>query len=119
MIPHAYLIGAVAVGGLALATATLYYRAESADARADAAVATAQRLQQTLSESEAHNAELRQRRKDLDAIVRERDARVQTLQAENQSRDEAYEKLRSEVAKEDQDCLSRSLPPAHAERLRN
>jgi cell shape-determining protein MreC len=117
--PYAYVFGAVVVGGLALSTYAMYQKASAADARADAAVAVAEELKQTLVESESQNAELRQRRKDLDALIRERDSRVQNLEAENKSRDEAYDKLRAEVSQEDQDCLARPLPPALAERLRN
>jgi parvulin-like peptidyl-prolyl isomerase len=119
LVPHALVGTAVVVGGLALSTYAFYQKASAADARADAAVAVAEELKQTLVESESQNAELRQRRKDLDALIRERDSRVQNLEAENKSRDEAYDKLRAEVPKEDQDCLGRPLPPALAERLRN
>jgi chromosome segregation ATPase len=117
--PYVLIGSAVVVGGLALSTYAMYQKASAADARADAAVAVSEELKQSLVESESQNAELRQRRKDLDAIVRERDSRVQNLEAENKSRDEAYDKLRAEVSQEDQDCLARPLPPALAERLRN
>jgi parvulin-like peptidyl-prolyl isomerase len=117
--PYALVGTAVVVGGLALSSYAFYQKASAADARADAAVAVAEELKQTLVESESQNAELRQRRKDLDALIRERDSRVQNLEAENKSRDEAYDKLRAEAAEDDQSCLARRLPDSYAERLRN
>lgn len=117
--PYALIGTAVVVGGLALTSYAFYQKAAAADARAEAAVAVSEELRQSLVESEADKESMRQRGKELNAIVRERDSRVQTLEAENKSRDEAYDKLRAEAAKEDQDCLARPLPPAIAERLRN
>lgn len=116
-----WLIGgaALTVGVLSLTSYAMYQRSEAADARADSAVALQKQFQQDLAESEADKALMRLRGKELDAIVRERDSRVSNLQAENQSRDEAYEKLRAEADAKDQECLSRALPPAIAERLRH
>ena len=116
---HPYALAAVVVGGLALTSATFYYKAKAADARADAAVAAQERLEQALLESEANNAELRQRRKDLDAAIRERDKRYAALQEAKRTLDAEYEKLRGEATQEDQACLDRDLPPAFAERLRH
>jgi uncharacterized protein HemX len=119
LVPHALVGTAVVVGGLAFSTYAFYQKASAADARADAAVAVQEGLRQSLAESEADKESMRQRGKELNALIRERDSRVQNLEAENKSRDEAYDKLRAEVPKEDQDCLARPLPPAIAERLRN
>jgi hypothetical protein len=116
---HPYVIGAVVVGGLVLTSVGLYYRGEAANARADSAEAITAQFKEDLLQSEANNAELRQRRKDLDAIVRERDSRVQNLEAENKSRDEAYEALRASFPREDQSCLARDLPDELAKRLRD
>lgn len=117
--PYVLLGSAVVVGGLALTSYAMYQKASAADARADAAVAVSEELKQSLAESEADKEAMRQRGKELNAIVRQRDARVQDLEAENKSRDEAYEKLRAEASEADQACLARSLPPAIAERLRD
>jgi hypothetical protein len=116
--PYVLIGTAVVIGGLSLSTYAMYQKASAAGAREAAAVAIAEGLKQNLVASEANNAELRQRRKDLDAIVRERDSRVQNLEAENKSRDEAYDKLRAEASEADKGCLARRLPDSYVERLR-
>jgi uncharacterized protein HemX len=116
---YAYLAIGAAVLAIAGYAAFQYQRAEAARASARVWEERAAHYLQVAGESEKEKAKLKAAAKALDTALVERDRRARALEETKRKLQGELDVIRSTLPVEDQSCLTRELPPALVERLRN
>ena len=116
-----YVLAAVGVvtSGLALTSYALYQRSESAIAKLDFERARTEALTSTVKQQEEQTVALLAANEALNATLVEREKRARQLERDRQTLRKALDELKPLLAKEDQECLDRPLPPAIAGKLRD